>query len=197
MANLWFTSDVHLGHRAIAKYRPQVSDCDDNTRQFLDFYGKNVRNKHAKDKADIIYFMGDTAFDSAHNSIIGKLPGRKFLMRGNHDYVPMSELCDTYEEIHGLLKKYHMWLSHCPIHPQELRGNINLHGHVHEKTVVKGPNNRKWVDPSYINLSWDALMLNFGKPMIDIQQLREYIKMAEDGKVKIAPHKDYTHIPTK
>ena len=174
-----------------------MSDTDDNTRQFLDFYKQKVRNKKARDKADIIYFLGDTAFDSDHNSIVGKLPGRKFLIRGNHDYVPMEELCATYEEIHGLLKKYHMWLSHAPIHPQELYGNINLHGHVHEKTVLGKPpiclTSPILADHRYINLSWDALMLNFGQPMIDIRQLREYIQMAEDGKVKIAPHKDYSH----
>lgn len=38
------------------------------------------------------------------------------------------------------------WLSHCPLHPEELRGRLNIHGHVHTNSVR---------DQRYINVSFE------------------------------------------
>ena len=50
----------------------------------------------------------------------------------------------------GSLYKYKnkFWLSHAPIHPQELRGLKNVHGHCHNNSID---------DNRYINVSCEAV----------------------------------------
>lgn len=64
---------------------------------------------------------------------------------GNHctDQVSMKEVVKHFDEVYSLKKYKEFWLSHAPIHPQELRGKYNLHGHMHFETVD---------DPHYLNL---------------------------------------------
>jgi calcineurin-like phosphoesterase family protein len=83
---------------------------------------------------------------------------------GNHDIFPISEYQKYFTKIHGLTKYKGFWLSHAPIHSEELRGKINIHGHVHNKIIV---------DPRYRSVCVEALN---GKP-ISLSSLRiEYAK---------------------
>jgi len=77
--SVYFIGDPHLGHRAIAKYRPWVKDTADNTRIFVSRYQQCVKKK------DIVFFMGDVAFDEDSLKLVGELHGRKILIKGNHD----------------------------------------------------------------------------------------------------------------
>ena len=36
-----------------------------------------------------------------------------------------------FKEVEGMLRYKHAWLTHSPIHTDELRGKINIHGHTH------------------------------------------------------------------
>lgn len=82
-------------------------------------------------KRDIVYVMGDAAFTQGGLDSIGELAGRKLLVRGNHDLLPTEAYLEVFEEVYGLLAYKGMWLSHAPMHPTELYGRTNVHGHCH------------------------------------------------------------------
>lgn len=140
MSRVWLTSDWHLGHRNIAKFRPCVSSMEDNTEQLVTNYNKLIT------KRDIVWFLGDVAFDPEHLAVIASLPGDKRLVLGNHDTdrkVDIANLCLVFDQIHGLYRYKAAWLSHAPIHPDELRGKINIHGHTHSHFIM---------DDRYVNV---------------------------------------------
>lgn len=90
---------------------------------------------------DIIYMLGDIAFDERSVLEIGRWPGRKRICLGNHDQENAALwLAAGFEKIFGLhcyvrsgFKK--AWLSHAPVHPHELRNKKSIHGHVHYGTI--------------------------------------------------------------
>lgn len=78
----WFTSDQHYGHRAIISYsnRP-FEDIFDMEAALIDRYKALVQPN------DTVIWVGDTFFTPPEESaeILRQLPGRKVLVRGNHD----------------------------------------------------------------------------------------------------------------
>lgn len=168
--SVFFTGCTHLGHRNITKYRPFVSSMDDNTAIITREWNERVRKK------DIVYVMGDAAFDDLSLETFSLLPGRKILIKGNHDdFVSTSDQASVFEEIHGMLKYKGMWLTHCPIHPDELRGKNNVHAHVHQKSIMKKTwYGRKVLDRRYLNTCVDSLFLSTGLCMIDLDSVKAY-----------------------
>jgi calcineurin-like phosphoesterase family protein len=70
-----------------------------------------------------------------------------------------------FEDVRGFLRYKQMWLSHCPIHPQELyRCKLNVHGHIHKNT------NSPELPLPYVNVNWD-----FWKRAISLDELRELV----------------------
>ena len=129
MSKVYFTSDWHLGHVNIPKFRPWVKTEEENTQLLCDNYASLVT------KRDTVYFLGDICFTENRLTDLKKLPGRKFLIRGNHDYLTTKQYLEVFEEVYGILSYKGFWLSHCPVHPNELRNRKNIHGHVHTQTV--------------------------------------------------------------
>lgn len=125
MSNVYFIGDLHFGHEGIHRFRTQFP-CESVHRQFLmDTWQDTIT------KRDVVYVMGDAAFTQDGLSDIGKLSGRKILVRGNHDLLPTESYLGVFAEIYGLLAYKGMWLSHAPMHPNELYGRTNVHGHCH------------------------------------------------------------------
>lgn len=143
-----FISDPHLGHRNIYKYRTVFESTAHN-----DLYFKYVLEELCT-KRDSMIFLGDVAFTTEYLDFIKSLPGRKILIPGNHctEYIPMKQLVEVFDEVHALLKYKNFWLSHAPIHPEELRGKLNVHGHVHASSVP---------DTRYLNVSVDSEFMKF------------------------------------
>lgn len=143
MSVVWITSDWHLGHKNISKFREQVSSMEKNTEILIQNYLDLVH------KRDIVWFLGDVAFDRDHLELIKELPGAKSLVLGNHDTdrkVNIHDLCQVFDKIYSLVRYKHAWLSHAPIHPDELRGRFNIHGHTHNHHID---------DPRYFNVCVD------------------------------------------
>ena len=125
MANVYFIGDLHFGHKNIAVFRKEFTD-EIVHRQFLmDTWNETIG------KRDVVYVMGDAAFTNDGLQSIRLLSGRKILIRGNHDLLPTDAYLSVFEEVYGLLAYKGLWLSHAPIHPQELYGRTNVHGHCH------------------------------------------------------------------
>lgn len=132
MSCVYITSDWHLGHKNIPKYRECVDSVEENTRILVENY-KSVVTKN-----DTCWFLGDMVFTDEHIQTIADLPGTKKLILGNHcteKNRSTAKLVGVFHSIHGFVRYKDAWLSHCPIHPCELRGKFNIHGHMHEGSV--------------------------------------------------------------
>lgn len=160
MSNVWFCSDLHFGHENIHKFRKEFE-----SERFHRDYVK-LAWKCSITKRDRVFVLGDAAFTKEALEEFGKLPGEKILVRGNHDDLPTSEYSKYFSEIYGLFRYKSFWLSHAPIHPDELRGKLNLHGHVHYSTLP---------DKRYLNCCMENLVPLVGRPFISLDEVRGLI----------------------
>ena len=80
---IYFTSDLHLGHRGIIAMRNRpFADVEEMNRTLIANFNAVVH------KDDTVYILGDLAHHMQVedvNKIIEKLNGRKILIKGNHD----------------------------------------------------------------------------------------------------------------
>lgn len=99
-----------------------------------------------------IILVGDVALYRDGLSFIKTLPGKKILVPGNHDLErdnDMRDVLEVYDDVRVDWKhKRGIWFSHIPMHPGQLRGRRQVHGHIHEDIIQ---------DERYINVCWDHL----------------------------------------
>ena len=179
MANVWFTSDLHFGHKNINKFRLEVSSEEDNRKRICEDWEDLVT------KRDDIYVLGDAAFTWDTAQEFARLPGRKYLVRGNHDELSIREYLKYFTEVYGLKKYKGFWLSHAPIHPDELRGKVNLHGHVHYQSIRKNFSPiydiKQELDTRYFNMCVENLW-KLGYPsLISLDQVRKELERINTG----------------
>ena len=125
MSHVYFIGDLHFGHGNITAFRTHFGTELQHRRHLMGLWEATIR------KRDVVYVMGDAAFTQDGLCDIGKLPGRKILVRGNHDLLPTEDYLKVFAEIYGALAYKGLWLTHIPIHPSELYGRTNVHGHCH------------------------------------------------------------------
>lgn len=173
MANVWFCSDLHFGHKNINKFRHFV-DSEEHNRDLIIKDWKNCVNKN-----DLVYVLGDACFTMETIDDFSELPGRKNLIRGNHDLLDTQVYLKYFESVYGLLKYKEFWLSHAPVHPYELRGKVNLHGHVHYESIRKPFNplidTKQEIDSRYFNCCIENLYNTFNSCLVDLQTIRKYL----------------------
>lgn len=127
MSNVYFTSDWHLGHKGISE---RFRTCFKS-----DYHHDNEIVESARDvltKRDVVYMVGDMAFTVEGMEMIQTLPGRKVLVRGNHDCLREEWYTSTFDAVHGALQYRGAFITHIPIHPTELYRRPNIHGHCHK-----------------------------------------------------------------
>ena len=135
MTKLWVSSDLHLGHKNVLKFRGDEFGCQqEHDEVIFDRLATSVG------KRDSLYLLGDVAFTSEWLLRIASIKcAKKTLILGNHDTdqkVSFDDLTFAYDSIHSLHSRRNMWFSHCPIHESQFRGKVlNIHGHVHKKTL--------------------------------------------------------------
>ena len=166
MSNVYFSSDWHIGHKNIHKFRhpdkgfPIGFANEQEHREWLfDWVRTNIR------KRDVLYLLGDIAFDQEALEAVHKLPARKILVKGNH-CTKSKDQYKVFDSILGLSKYKGFWLSHAPIHPTELRGRKNLHGHTHSVVLD---------DPNYFNCCVENLMKEFGSPCVKFDDIVDMV----------------------
>lgn len=143
MSNILFMGDCHFGHKNQVKWRPF-----DTEEEITNLILTNLEKKVTK--RDITYFMGDVILHPDRLDVLEGIPGKKVLIAGNHctERIPMRTLVNIFDDVHAIMSYKEFWLSHAPIHPDELRGKYNIHGHVHTATID---------DRRYINTSCEAI----------------------------------------
>jgi calcineurin-like phosphoesterase family protein len=166
MARVMMISDTHFGHKAIAKYRKEFGSMEEHDTFLLDSILSSTT------KRDVLWILGDVCFDTnvfnSHFLKIVKHVNRVKIIAGNHDFErsgtpSVQDYLNAGVEVYGMVKYKYAWLTHSPMHEVELRGKINIHGHVHYNTVN---------DSRYVNVCCEAV--NY-KP-INYQQILEMRK---------------------
>lgn len=161
MANVWFVGDLHAGHEKVHNFRNQFNSEQEHFEQMAENYHKVVG------KRDKVFFMGDTVFTHERLKQVASWAGdSKVLILGNHDTdkIGIRTLGWHFDEVYAYLKYKEFWLSHFPIHPEELRGRKNIHGHVHSATVP---------DTRYFNTSLE----NTNYCPIDLNTIRKRMEV--------------------
>lgn len=159
MSEVYFLGDLHAGHKNIANFRKDFASEEDHYSFMKEEYHKVVT------KRDRVFFMGDTAFTKERLADIASWIGHKTAILGNHDMEKECSIMDyvnAFDDVQGFMKYKEFWLSHAPIHPNELRGKVNIHGHVHNATID---------DLRYFNTSLE----NIGYKPISLQQIRRIV----------------------
>jgi len=157
---VYFTSDLHISHKGIIKFRDRFKTAEEHDEYMFS-------KIEALSKRDILMVLGDFIFDSEdYDKVIerlSKVECRIKLVMGNHDSRELYKE-DCVEMQLPLYSYKNMWISHCPIHPQEMRGRIgNCHGHLHLE---------KLDDPRYFNVNIDVNDYEFVK----LDTIKEHFK---------------------
>ena len=182
MGQVYFCSDLHVDHKNIWKFRPGLTEenCKEENREL-------IRKHWRATKFDTVYMIGDIFIGPESHEFIKSLPGKKILIMGNHDFERKG--CTTLEQgltavvsIHGTKSKSYttasgervkLIFSHIPLHPEELRKNICVHGHIHDKEIDYMNFDERY-DKRFVNVNMDVLLPRTGKIMLDKDELLQY-----------------------
>jgi calcineurin-like phosphoesterase family protein len=97
---------------------------------------------------DLVYVLGDIGRGAKMRSV-SLLAGRKRLIAGNGDNVAEIAGLGLFESIAVAKWLPGILLTHIPVHPSQLgRGVVNVHGHLHARTVD---------DPRYLCVSVEQI----------------------------------------
>lgn len=138
MNKTWFIADTHFNHKNVIDYdhRP-FADVSEMENEIVSRWNKRVNN------GDIVWMLGDFDFrpnKDTTRSILKRLKGRKFLVKGNHDVKSNNFYRECgFEEVYDkpiILKDYFI-LSHEPIFITKDMPYFNIYGHVHNHTAYK------------------------------------------------------------
>ena len=126
MSKVWVCADLHLGHnKNITKFRTQFTTAEEHHKTVMENFLTTVG------KRDKVFLLGDIVFKDGieYAAKLDSLGANLILVKGNHDAM------DFYaDSVQGLMSYKGAWLSHAPVHPQELdyrKQGFNIHGHLH------------------------------------------------------------------
>ena len=158
--NIWFISDTHFGHENIIRFvganghriRPGFATVEEMDETMIEAWNKVVKPH------DKVYHLGDVAFTKATiERVMPRLNGSKRLIMGNHDTLDAT----FYRQYFGKVMAYRHFTeddgalvcTHFPLHPMGFLNRfdgrcVNVHGHIHEKTMRDGP----IPDERYVNV---------------------------------------------
>jgi calcineurin-like phosphoesterase family protein len=151
LTKTWVYADPHFGHAGVCKFlrddgtplRPW-----DDPQEMDEALVKNWNERvHPQDR---VYLLGDVCINRRAIPTLGRLMGRKVLIKGNHDIFKITDYLPYFDDIRAYVVHKNPYggkliMSHIPIHPESLgRFGINVHGHLHYNTVG---------DPRYVCVS--------------------------------------------
>jgi calcineurin-like phosphoesterase family protein len=134
MSTVRFIADLHLSHANMATRRG-FSTVEQHDEHIIEKWNSVVH------KRDVTYILGDITMEkSAPYHLLDRLNGLKHVVMGNHDRrQDVRKLLEHVESVAGMIQYKGIFLTHCPIHSDELNYGItkNIHGHIHDKVVMK------------------------------------------------------------
>lgn len=179
--NVFFIGCLHLSHRWMANHRGFTDEF------YHDEFLIDSWNSTVKSKKSLIWVLGDISMETAAPyPLLDRLLGTKRVVLGNHDrHQDVRELLKYVETVAGMVDYKGFVLTHCPIHPNEMRFcRGNVHAHTHENDLHEVVISERYNDPGsqqkptlnkYLNV--DAHRLNY-KPM-SLDQVLEHFMLKE------------------
>jgi calcineurin-like phosphoesterase family protein len=130
---------------------------------------------------DRVYFVGDVCFSKKHIDKVGRMSGRKVLVKGNHDILDIKEYLPYFDDIRGSHQFSGVLITHIPVHEESLgRWGFNIHGHLHANRVMRYVQNTPTnggpyfytedFDPRYFNVSVEQI--NYTP--ISLEEIKKY-----------------------
>lgn len=204
MANLWFSSDPHLGHaNLIYKFKKDCPDCALATtdearaacmccggtgeipmRPFKDLNEMHtaiVEQHNARVRPqDHWWCLGDLTMERHLRMIDGVLEqmnGHKRIILGNHDMAPSPEYLERFEKVVSYRVLDNIMFSHIAIHPASMgKFEANVHGHIHSNQSGKFPAAKRHdgLVQPYVNISMEVT--NYAP--LSFEEVKERIKKA-------------------
>lgn len=161
----WIISDTHIGHGNIVGYAGRPAD---HNERMLQAWRELVQPK------DIVLHLGDVAMTNAgsdYETALRELPGRKFLIPGNHDgltnagalrrwglevITPLPRNTANEKRLLVPISEVIVAFSHRPLKDTEDKAwDINIHGHIH---VNKWPEAEyPWMGRPQVNVSVEVM----------------------------------------
>lgn len=190
MANVWFTSDLHFGHKNILKHCPdrilEISNSIGNEEISIEKHDNFLIDRWNKtvSKNDTVYILGDFSFLNTIETkkLLAKLNGNKHLILGNHD--KSSENLYGYfksiSQIKEIKFKKVNWdfldediiviCCHFPMITWDRKehGTIHVHGHTHGRLDEYN----MFSDDLRVDVGIDGLLSNFN--LISLKTLYNY-----------------------
>lgn len=173
---IFFTSDLHFGHKAIIGFcnRPYV-DVKTMDKKLIENWNSVVTDE------DEVYVLGDFSWTEPA-PILRKLKGKKHLILGNHDGPKVHRKCfemglwesiSIYKELKHGNKRYILF--HYPIFDWNgrFRKSIHLFGHTH-KEMPELPKNSYHVGVDS-NFYYPISIEEINKKLIDNSQYDDNI----------------------
>jgi calcineurin-like phosphoesterase family protein len=156
-------SDTHFFHTAIMSFakRP-YHNVDEMNEAMIKKWNSVVSND------DVVLHLGDVSFGRVIPTIelIERLNGKKYLIRGNHDYnkhcqsyIRTGSFIDVFKGSQGF-RHQDIIFSHKPIPTTILPSHcINIHGHTHNNSpsIYDHPEFKNFNIKKYINVSVEKL----------------------------------------
>ena len=156
MANIFFTSDWHLGHENILTFNKEDGtklrefSSTDEMHEYMIKQHNSVVSKNDK-----VYVLGDVTFHNRNLHIVDRFNGEKVLIKGNHDVLKLSQYAPYFKDVRGSHQFKGVIMTHIPIHPDSLaRWGVNIHGHLHSNRVRDKYDEE---DFRYFNVSVESL----------------------------------------
>jgi calcineurin-like phosphoesterase family protein len=152
MKTVFFIGDTHFGHKNIIEYEKTTrnfSSIEEHNEELIKRWNSVVG------KNDIVYHLGDFCFGKQNIAIAGRLNGSKRLIMGNHDVYEASDYLKYFDKLYGAHFYKNTILTHVPVHPDHARVLINIHGHLHSRSVIYKPDDSTF----YINVSCEHINL--------------------------------------
>lgn len=134
---VWFTSDLHFGHRGILRHGRNFHDVEDMADALVEGWNGSVA------LTDEVYVLGDFSLCNRRRTAeyMARLNGTKYLIRGNHDAKQTANQFEWWKDLHTIRvpdrdceRGYQrIVLCHFPllVWDQMHCGTWHLHGHSH------------------------------------------------------------------
>lgn len=157
----YYIADTHFGHKNVINFehRP-FKNIDEMKEKYIEIWNKKIN------RGDEVYILGDFSFYRGEetNEILKRLNGMKFLIKGNHDYLYLTDK-NFDKSLFVWIKDYDMIkdgddkivLFHYPIQVwnEQHHGSLHFYGHVHSNTGTFHP--MKYEIPNSYNVGIDAI----------------------------------------
>ena len=139
----YWTADTHYNHKNIMTYCNRDFGNTNKMNQHL----ITCHNKVVKPQDTLIH-LGDVYMSNKTNAMkaLRKLNGRKILVLGNHDNLPLSEWKEVFDEVYSWYiiehQNYYVVMAHDPIETIAINSNLGfdkpvimLNGHIHDTAL--------------------------------------------------------------